>query len=102
MNVFSTVNMGSLLQTEKYTIISGSFLGLIRYQKTYSKFKTCAEINLVDPTDDPDEEVDEVDESPPEGEELEDNSDDDDDLEEREEFLVQFADFVGSVVRETG
>ncbi|XP_063684324.1 uncharacterized protein LOC134818601 isoform X2 [Bolinopsis microptera] len=73
---------------------------LTRYQKTYSKFKTCAEINLIDPIDDPDEDVDEVVSSPPEGEE--DKSDDDDDnLEEREEFLVQFADFVSSV-SETG
>jgi len=89
------------LDRENNAIISWYFLGLIRYQKTYSKFKTCAEINLVDPTDDLDDEIDEVDESPPEGEEQEDKSDDEE-LEEREELLVQFVDFVGSVVHETG
>ena len=83
-------------------LYSSIIIGLTRYKKTFSKYNTCAEIDLVDPSDDPDEEdiEDEQLEEDPENNDVDDDDDDDEDLASREEALMQFTNFISSVIDE--
>lgn len=67
-------------------------LGLIRYQNTYYKNNTHAEIGMVETNEEEDEEESDKEDNTEEDEE-EDVSDNEDDL-LQEEFLVQFVNFV--------